>query len=261
MKITKDQYQSYLSEGLPQDQYDELDQNAEISGPIYDELTMIDLDGVEIPGFHKLFKSKYDQSLKEYEKKYGKKLSSKAKKTKIEYAVVGERWVKRSWYTLEIFEEFDINKLSIELSRDVYFGRSEHVDTFSLNYAGREFEFKENFGANSDDYYLMKSNGERNNFDIIDSDNDNWDEDDLDQDDVNDDELSTLQILCDKSSTANKIAAELDGWEGVAIIVIKDGRKLTVNITGPKENLNSINEILSRKDYKLLGTYTKKFLS
>jgi hypothetical protein len=175
MKISKDQYQSYLSEGLPQDQYDELEQNAEISGSIYDESTIIDIDGTEIPNFHKLFKPKYIHSVKEYEKKYGTKLNNKNKKVKIEYAVVGERWIKRSWFTLEIFEEFDISNLKIEISRDVYFGRTDYIDTFSLNYAGKEFEFKENYGADSDDYYLMTSAGERNHFDIIDS-----DEEDLD---------------------------------------------------------------------------------
>lgn len=170
MKITKDQYNSYLSEGLPQDQYEELEQNAEISGSIYDESTIIDIDGIEIPNFHKFFKPKYIQSVKEHEKKYGTKLESKNKKVKIEYAIVGEKWIKRSWFTLEIFEKFDINKLNIEISRDVYFGKTDSVDTFSLSYAGNEFEFKENYGANSDDYYLMTSTGKRNHFDIIDSD-------------------------------------------------------------------------------------------
>jgi hypothetical protein len=178
MKVTKEKFNEYLSEGFPQDDFEDLEQNTEFSGLIYDELTMLSIDENEMPNFHKLFKAKYNLAIKEYEKKYPKRLDVKNKKTNVEYAVVGERWIKRSWHTLEIYEEFDFTKLNIEISRDSYFGRDDYAQTFSLNYAGKEFEFKENYGADSDDFYLMTSLGDRSEFSFIESEEEDWEDED-----------------------------------------------------------------------------------
>jgi hypothetical protein len=100
------------------------------------------------------------QPLKEYAERCG-------------YEVVGiyednESWIKRSWCELTIYEDFDFSKLQIYISRDDIFGSDSYVETFSLNYGEFDFEFRENYGANSSETYIVDSNGKQTEFEIID---------------------------------------------------------------------------------------------
>jgi hypothetical protein len=132
----------------------------------------------EIPNFQKLFKQKYDQAVKEYEIEFppSKKSNKKNAKSNLSYAVVGDRWIKRSWYKLTIYEEFDFSKIIIHISRDVLFGQDSYAETFRLSYGDIEFDFYENNGANSDSCELMSSDGKSVGFEVLDEEYDDEDE-------------------------------------------------------------------------------------
>ncbi len=62
---------------------------------------------------------------------------------------------------------FDFSKLEIYISREQNFGRNSYVEIFSLSYDGKEFEFQENYGANSEEMCLMTSDGKVKDFEIL----------------------------------------------------------------------------------------------
>ncbi len=169
-RITKKLFENYVSNGMPYSDYEDFQDSTEFNQPIFDELTNLSIDDKEIDNFDQLFRTKYDLAIQDYGKKH---LSSpKVKTTKVDYAVVGEKWVKRSWYKLTIYEEFDFSKLIIHISRQDYFGRNDCRDGFSLSYGDKEFEFIENHGSNSESESLMTSKGKSKNFDVLEEDDD-----------------------------------------------------------------------------------------
>jgi len=186
MSITQKQFDEYRTVGMPYSDYEEFEGSAEYCSPIFDEMTSLSIDDVEIPNFQKLFKQKYVQAVKEYEIEFppSKKSNKRNAKSNLSYAVVGDRWVKRSWYKLTIYEEFNFSKIIIHISRDVLFGQDSYAETFRLSYGDIEFDFYENDGANSDSCELMTSDGKSVDFEVLDEE---YDEDEEDEEDDEDD--------------------------------------------------------------------------
>jgi hypothetical protein len=184
MSITKKQFDEYRTVGMPYSDYEEFEGSTEYCSPIFDEMTSLSVDDVEIPNFQKLFKQKYDQAAKEYEIEFppSKKSNKKNAKSNLSYAVVGDRWIKRSWYKLTIYEEFDFSKIVVHISRDNLFGQNSYVETFTLSYGDVEFDFSENYGANADSEELMSSDGKRFDFEVLDEVYDEDEEEDEDDD-------------------------------------------------------------------------------
>ena len=181
--ITKEKFDDYAKNGMPYEDYLEFDGEAEYCSPTFDERTMLLLNDVEISSFQKVFKEKYDKTLSNYNKQYPiKKDLNKKQKSELKYAIVGERWIKRAWYTLTIYEEFDFSKLEIHISREKYFGRDDFAEIFTLSYNGKEFEFLENYGANSEEIYLMSSDGKIKDFEVLGEEYDGDDDEDELQD-------------------------------------------------------------------------------
>jgi hypothetical protein len=171
MKITKQQYESYLAEGLPYDIYEELDQYTEVSGPIYDDSTRLMIDESEVENFNQLFKSKYKATQKLFDE--NNPVKTHKTKSNLEYAVLVERSISQSYYSLKINEEFNFSKLGIEIARDNFFGSSKYLETFYLSFAGNEFVFNENFGPDYEGIYLKTSSGESHNINIRDLEDEN----------------------------------------------------------------------------------------
>ena len=178
MRVDKEKFSSYLKNGVPQEDIDELEDSTEFNAPIFDESTSIDIDGEEIPNIRNQLHKIYASKVKELDE--AEVVKSK-KRRKIEYAVVTTRWVKRSWYILPIFEQFNVDKLEVDLSREIHFGSNSIRDTFTVSYDGNEFEFKENYGANSEDSYLRTSSGECHDYNIIESEDDEDEDEDEDE--------------------------------------------------------------------------------
>jgi hypothetical protein len=68
MSISKYQFNEYRTEGMPYSDYAAFEDSVEFNGPIFDELTSLSVDDVEISDFQKIFSKKYDLALKQYEK-------------------------------------------------------------------------------------------------------------------------------------------------------------------------------------------------
>ena len=164
--LTKEQVKNYSENGVPQSVIDELSDSTKVCNPVFDERTSLTVDGKELPDFYERFKIKYDEALKEENyPKFSK--SKKIKPADLKYALVNVSWIKRSWYELTIYEDFDFSKLKIHISRDSIFGSDDYVETFSLNYDGLELEFRQNYGADSSEIFIVDSNGNETEFEIL----------------------------------------------------------------------------------------------
>ena len=94
---------------------------------------------------------------------------------------VYEAWIKRSFYELEIYEDFNIDKLGVEISSEILHPKDDSILTFTLTYTNsegekREFEFQSDHGPNSDSCTLYDSNGKEFDFEIIEADDDDDDD-------------------------------------------------------------------------------------
>jgi predicted DNA-binding WGR domain protein len=164
-QISKKEFDLYLANGMPYDDYLDLEDNTLVCSPVFTEMTTLYENDVEIRSSNELLKKIYEKSKAHLEKQKNNKQNAK---TSLMYGAKIERWVKRSWYKLTIYEEFDIDKLEITISRDYSISNAEFAyETFSLLYSGEDFEFDNNFGANTADYYLIKSNGEKFDLNIL----------------------------------------------------------------------------------------------
>jgi hypothetical protein len=146
--LTKTQVNQYSKEGLQQSVLDNFPFSVDVTDPVFDERTLLSVNDEEIPDFFNKFKVKYEKALKNEEFPAISK-HKKVKKSELEFAIVTENWIKRSWYELIIYEDFDFSKLKIYISRDNIFGSDSYVETFALNYGDLAFEFQENYGVNS----------------------------------------------------------------------------------------------------------------
>jgi len=112
--ITTAEFEDYSKNGMPRSLFED---SVETSAPIFDDLTSLTIDEVEVPGFQKNFKIKYDIAVKDAA--FEPQPDNKKLKTKeIHYSVIGESWIKRSWYDLIIYEAFDFSKIEISVYRD-----------------------------------------------------------------------------------------------------------------------------------------------
>jgi len=178
--ITPSEFEDFSKNGMPRSLFED---SVETSSPIFDDLTSLTIDEVEIPYFNKDFKIKYDQAIDQakFEPLASK---SESQNQEIKYAVIGESWIKRAWYDLTIFESFDLSKLNISISRNYIYGKNIFYDTFDLAYDGVEFEFRENWGASSSQFALIDNRGNESNLILFDDeDGDSEDEDGEDGED------------------------------------------------------------------------------
>ena len=67
MRISKEKFDEYKTNGMPFEDYQEFDGESEYCRPIFDDLTSLSIDDIELPEFQKLFKEKYSIAVKTYE--------------------------------------------------------------------------------------------------------------------------------------------------------------------------------------------------
>ena len=171
MNITKEQFKEYKDVGMPYEDHEEFNDSIDYCEAIFDDMTTLSVNNDEVSAFNKFMKAEYKKFLKQIDLKVVDLDTSKNKK--ISHAVVGDRWIKRSWYKIKINEEFDISKLRVHFTRNKHFD-SSFKDTFSLFYGDKEIEFYDSNDSNADGEYLATSNGKIYNFDVLEED---WDDD------------------------------------------------------------------------------------
>lgn len=165
MNISKEKFIEYKDVGVPFDEYDEFNDSSDYCEAIYDELTMLTVDDEEINDFNSFMDSAYANFLKQKDAESKEPPISNEKN--ISYAIAGEKWIKRSWYSATIYEEFNIKNLRVEFCRNLQFDNSIQ-DTFTLFYKDQKIEFSESNDSNYDEEYLITSEGERFDFTQID---------------------------------------------------------------------------------------------
>lgn len=175
MNITKEQFQEFKDVGMPFEDHEEFNDSVDYCEPIFDELTTLSIDGKEIKEFTDFMNDEYKKHLHQYKTQISEPKKTNSKD--ISYAVVGERWIKRSWYKLNIKDDFDFAKLSVVFARNKHFDSSSR-DTFTLFYADKDIAFVESYDSNADSEYLATSKGKTHHFDVLEE---VWDDDDDDE--------------------------------------------------------------------------------
>jgi len=167
MNVSKEKFIEYRYVGMPADDYYDFTNSEDYCDAIYDELTTLTVDDVEVTEFTSFMDAAYAEFVKQQSKKKARKTA--AKSPELSYAVAGERWIKRSWYKVTINEEFDISKLAVLFYRNEHFGGS-HRDTFALTYDKKEVELHKSYDSNADTEYLITSGGEQFDFSVFEDD-------------------------------------------------------------------------------------------
>lgn len=171
MNITEEKFKEYKDVGMPYEDHEEFNDSVDYCEPIFDELTNLSVNGEEVSSFQQFMTDEYKKFLKEFDIQVVDLEASKNKK--ISYAVVGERWIKRSWYKVKISEEFAMSKLKVIFARNHHFD-SSFRDTFTLFYGDKEIEFRESYDSNADSEYLVTSKGKTHSFEVLEE---VWDDD------------------------------------------------------------------------------------
>jgi hypothetical protein len=181
--ISKKEFNEYRGNGVPENIYEEIVDNQEFSNSILSDSVSLTVNNVELINFDKKLANLYEQALKEYN---ATKITNKGKKSKkktqiYSHMFVYEAWIKRSFYELEIYEDFNIDKLGVEISSEILHPKDDSILTFTLTYTNsegekREFEFQSDHGPNSDSCTLYDSNGKEFDFEIIEADDDDDDD-------------------------------------------------------------------------------------
>ena len=164
MNISKEKFIEYRDVGMSADDYYDFTNSEDYCDAIYDELTTLTVDDVEVTEFTSFMDAAYAEFLKQQSSEASTKTPEKP--SELTYAVAGERWIKRSWYKVTIKEEFDISKLDVSFYRNKHFGGS-HRDTFALTYDEKDVELHESYDSNADTEYLVTSGGEKTDFIVI----------------------------------------------------------------------------------------------
>ncbi len=164
MPVSAEEFETYLADGVPMAAMEAFGEFSVYSQPLFDENTTLMLDGQVVEAFRPYIDPLYQTALD------AKLAAAEADTGDIELSMVGERWIKRSWYELDIEGAFDINKLSIEISLERGIDVNRPVATYSLYYDGQPFEFLEDYGSNADSVYLRDSEGGLYDFELLEED-------------------------------------------------------------------------------------------
>jgi hypothetical protein len=184
LKVSESEAINFSKNGVPESILDEIDND--VFDPIFDEITTLSVDDDEVKEFPIQFRTKYDELVKDLSNVNPD--ANSVKDNKLEFAFVREAWIKRAYYELTIYEEFDISKLDISVTREFVFGTNKHYDVFSLTYDGVDFEFADGDVANSWDFNLRVSNGKILKCNLIEDSDDYDDYDEYDEDEDEDQE-------------------------------------------------------------------------
>ena len=158
--LSKAEFTTYLSLGMPRSVFDRLESNNYAAGNVFNERATLFLDGNEIADSHRLLEALVSSARK-------KQRPNKLKRPREgSFSAVSERFMKRAWWGLTIYEPFDEKKLTAEISYDFIDGSPQVVETFSILYDGRDLDFLEDSGTDYGDMYLVDKKGTRHRFGI-----------------------------------------------------------------------------------------------
>ena len=153
MPITKKQFDDYLANGIAEAISESLDDHLVYCRPTFDERVVLLIGDEEIAGSHDLLETLYQEAID----RAGLEQATREKDKKC--ALISERYIKRSWYELDINNDFDISQITLEIESLPGKDPNEDFTAFTVHYQGKPLEFSENFGVDSSDTCLRDANG------------------------------------------------------------------------------------------------------
>jgi hypothetical protein len=165
MNLSKKKFDKYSSKGISEDDYEdllyELENHVVMCSPIYvsvDPRLSLTVDDSKISNFAKKFKQIYSDAVKntnliEISKT---KTTNKINDEVDSYAIVWDRFYKRTYHEVIINEEFEIGKLRVEIDVETLPNSDKH-EGFVLFYGDAEFQLAFDNGFDSDSIYIVNS--------------------------------------------------------------------------------------------------------
>ena len=164
LNLTKDEFTDCAKNGMSYEKYEELDGSAEVSGPTFDGPLQLQINEKKIPRSDALLLKLYKKAKLEALKRDRQSTPSQD-----QYGAIIDNLSNDSWRFVRIHERFNPKKLSMTVSFDKCLGLDSHVvETFELTYDGIPFEMKMNAGPDVRNCYLLNSQGERFDLEVLD---------------------------------------------------------------------------------------------
>ena len=205
-EISKEDFLRYKSEGMPASTYEELKDYTDFSSPIFSDYSSLTKNGEEVEGFIEYLQHSIDQAINELTytnqintnnenaegtEEVGEKATKKVKRKPKPHMFSYSAWTKRAWYSLKIYEDFDISRLKPVIERNYVYPSESPTFTYELTYLcddgeSQTFEFDSDYGTNSDSSYIYDSKGKP--FDFVVNEDDEDEDEDEDEDDEEDDD-------------------------------------------------------------------------
>jgi hypothetical protein len=164
LQVDKKMFKKLTKTGVTEDEYDEikdeLESSTEFYSLVYDECyprISLEIDGEVDESFEKQFDELYKNASQEI--KTNKNIANSQNETEIRYALLWDRYYKRTFWKLTISERFDSSKFSIELNTEAMISGNEYTG-FIPYYDGKEFEFSSDHGFDVGDISLLDSNNQ-----------------------------------------------------------------------------------------------------
>ena len=158
--ISNDEFKEYLENGISSEEYDDISTSGDSGFCETDSKFTVNDEEVNIK--------------KELEKEFKKKNSDENLFSKITLpAIVVAHYFKRSYATIDILEEFDPKKLTLNVEKYVYkTGVNGHYSAYLPMYEGQNFDFESSGLHNYTDILLIDAKGKTHSIDISESDED-----------------------------------------------------------------------------------------
>jgi hypothetical protein len=174
LQVDKKMFKKLTKTGVTEDEYDEikdeLESSTEFYSLVYDESyprISLEIDGEVDESFEKQFDELYKNASQKINT--NKNIANSQNETEIRYALLWDRYYKRTFWKLTISERFDPSKFSIELNTETIIGGNEYTG-FIPYYDGKEFEFSSDHGFDVDEIMLIDSEDKRYEIEIKDED-------------------------------------------------------------------------------------------
>ena len=191
IELSKAEFDRYRADGVPKIKFEELMELWEFSAPIFSDYCDLHLNGRPVDGFPAKLARLVDTAISQIATDTSSKVGALAAKTRVSptsrpkrpYLLVHQEFNRRSYFDLEVLEEFDLERLEIELKSVKLHPDLDAIDTFMLFYRDQDdnlLQFDFNFTKGVDEQSTQVFDTRGVPFDVVVIEDDADDEGDLD---------------------------------------------------------------------------------
>jgi hypothetical protein len=166
LSISDDEFKEYLKNGISSEEYDDISTSGDSGFCETDSKFTVNDEEVDIK--------------KHLLKELKKKSSDEQLMTKMQLpALIVAHYFKRSHATIDIFEEFDLKKLTLNIEKYIYkSGPNGYYFAYRPTYGDEDFSFESSGLHNYTDILLIDTKGKVYSIDVLESDDEDEDGDD-----------------------------------------------------------------------------------